>query len=167
MDKLIITAAIVGGITLPTQTPYLPTKPEQIAGEAISAANAGAAIVHIHARNPEDARPSVDLEHYKDIIVKIKGQSNVVIGISTGGGSGFDVKDRIKVVPVFKPEVASCNMGSVALSARPVLERYTDKDYKYPWEKSYIQAMDDFILKNTFTDLDILIKSMKKPEFAP
>ncbi len=168
MDKLIITAAIVGGITLPTQTPYLPITPEEIADEAIRSAQAGAACVHIHARNPKDGSPSVDLEIYKKILTRIREKSNVVIGITTGGGAGFDTKERLKVVPTFKPELASCNMGSVSLSARPIVERYKDEDYKYSWEKSYLNMMDDFVLKNTFADLEVFMRTMKeygtKPE---
>jgi len=118
MEKLIITAAVVGGITLPTQTQYLPITPQQIADEAVKAAEAGAACVHVHARNPKDGSPTTDLEIYKEIITRIKDRSNVVIGVTTGGGAGFTTEQRLKVVPAFKPELASCNMGSVSLSAR-------------------------------------------------
>ncbi len=154
-------------MTLSTQTPYLPITPEQIADEAVRSAQAGAACVHIHARNPKDGSPSVDLEIYKNIITRIKDRSNVVIGITTGGGSGFDTKERLKVVPLFKPELASCNMGSVSLSARPIAERYKDEDYKYNWEKSYLQMMDDFVLKNTFADLEIFMQTMKENGTKP
>jgi len=167
MEKLIITAAIVGGITLPTQTEYLPITPQQIADEAVKAAEVGAACVHVHARNPKDGSPTTDLEIYKSIITRIKERSNIVIGITTGGGAGFDTKERLKVVPAFKPELASCNMGSVSLSARPIAERYKDKDYKYLWEKSYLQMMDDFVLKNTFTDLETFMRTMKENNTKP
>ncbi len=161
MEKLIVSAAVVGGITIPTQTPYLPITPQQIADEAIAAANAGAACVHIHARNPADGRPTVDLAVFKEIITRIKEYSDVVIGLSTGVGAGFGPQERIKAIPAFRPELASCNMGSSCLSARPLLRRYRDEDYKFPWEKGYIESMDDFVLKNTFTDLDIFLKTMK------
>jgi uncharacterized protein (DUF849 family) len=167
MEKLIITAAIVGGITLPTQTQYLPITPQQIADEAVKAAEAGAACVHVHARNPKDGSPTTDLEIYKSIITRIKERSNVVIGLTTGGGAGFDTKERLKVVPAFKPELASCNMGSVSLSVRPIAERYKDEDYKYAWEKSYLQMVDDFVLKNTFTDLEIFMRTMRENDTKP
>jgi len=168
MEKLIITAAVVGGITLPTQTQYLPVTPQQIAEEAVKAAEAGAACVHIHARNPKDGSPTVDLEIYRSIITRIKERSNVVIGVTTGGGAGFSPEERLKVVPTFKPELVSCNMGSTSLSARLIAERYKDEDYTYPWEKSYLQMLDDFVLKNTFADLDVFMRTMRdngtKPE---
>jgi uncharacterized protein (DUF849 family) len=167
MEKLIITAAVVGGITLPTQTQYLPITPQQIADEAVKAAEAGAACVHVHARNPKDGSPTTDLEIYKEIITRIKDRSNVVIGITTGGGAGFSTEQRLKVVPAFKPELASCNMGSVSLSARSIAQRYKDEDYKYPWEKSYLQMLDDFVLKNTFTDLDIFMQTMRENHTKP
>lgn len=168
MEKLIITAAIVGGITLPSQTPYLPITPKQIADEAVKAAKAGAACVHIHARDPVDGKPSVNLDTYKDIISAIKEQCDVVIGLSTGGGAGFDVRERLKPVPFFKPELASCNMGSVSFSCRPIAERYkNDDDYKYSWEKSYLKELDDFVLKNTFADIEVYIQTMKENETRP
>jgi uncharacterized protein (DUF849 family) len=171
MEKLVITAAVAGGITLPTQTQYLPITPQQIADEAVRAAEAGAACVHIHARNPKDGSPTTELEVYKEIITRIKDRSNVVIGITTGGGAGFTTEQRLKVVPAFKPELASCNMGSVSLSARSIAQRYKDEDYKYPWEKGYLRMLDDFVLKNTFTDLDIFMQTMRenhtKPELRP
>ena len=167
MEKLIITAAIVGGITLPTQTQYLPITPQQIADEAVKSAEAGAACVHVHARNPKDGSPTTDLEIYKSIITRIKERSNVVIGITTGGGAGFSTKQRLEVVPAFKPELASCNMGSVSLSVRPIAERYKDEDYKYPWEKSYLHMVDDFVLKNTFADLDIFMHAMRENNTKP
>ena len=147
MEKLVVTAAVVGGITIPTQTPYLPITPQQIADEAIASASAGAACVHIHARNPADGRPTVDLPVFKEIITRIKEHSDVVIGLSTGVGAGFGPQERIKAIPAFRPELASCNMGSSCLSARPLLKRYKDEDYKFPWEKGYIESMDDFVLK--------------------
>ena len=114
--KLIITAAITGSATVPSMTPYLPLTPEQTADSAIEAAQAGAAIVHIHARRPEDGLPSSDPEHFRQIVSRIKAETDVVICITTGGGLGMTVEERARVVPIFKPEMCSFNMGSINFS---------------------------------------------------
>ena len=160
MEKLIITCAPTGSLTIPTQTPYLPITPEQIADEAVRAAEAGAAIVHIHARDPKDGKPISDLETFRDIITRIKERSNVAIGLTTGGAGGMTPEERIKVVPTFKPELASFNMGPVSFSMRQITKRYKDEDYKYPWEKDYLQLLDNFIQYNTFATLDVFLKAM-------
>jgi uncharacterized protein (DUF849 family) len=169
MEKLIITCAPTGSITLPTQTPYLPITPEQIADEGVRAAEAGAAVLHIHARDPRDGRPTSDSEVYRKIITRIKERSNVVIGITTGGAPGFSAEERVGVVREFKPELASCNMGSISLSARVVAERYRDEDFKYPWERKFLDMVDDDVQKNTFADIDVFMRTMKengtKPEY--
>lgn len=162
MDKLIITCAPTGSLTVPTQTPYLPITPEQIADEAVRAAEAGAAVVHIHARDPKDGKPISDLETFGDIITRIKQRSNVVIGLTTGGAGGMTPEERIKVVPTFKPELASFNMGPICFSLRGIYKRYRDEDYKYPWEKEYLQMLDDFIQHNTFATLDVFLKTMNE-----
>jgi uncharacterized protein (DUF849 family) len=99
MDKLIITAAITGSVHVPTQTPYLPLAPEDIADESVRSAEAGAAIVHIHARDPKDGRPSSDLEVFREIVTSIKERSDVIICISTGGGAGMSIEERTKTLP--------------------------------------------------------------------
>lgn len=164
MEKLIITCAPTGSLTVPTQTPYLPITPEQIADEVVRAAGAGAAIVHIHARNPKDGKPSSDLETFRDIITRIKERSNVVIGLTTGGAGGMTPEERIKVVPTFKPELASFNMGPICFSLRGIYRRYKDEDYKYPWEKEYLQMLEGFIQHNTFTSLEIFLRTMQENE---
>ena len=164
MEKLIITCAVTGSLTAPTQTPYLPITPEQIADEAVTASEAGAVMVHIHARDPKDGKPTSDLEVFRDIITRIKQRSNVVIGLTTGGGAGMTPEERIKVVPEFKPELASFNMGPICFSLRPIIRRYRDEDYKYPWEKNYLMSFDDAIQHNTFASLDIFLKTMNENE---
>lgn len=160
MEKLIITCAVTGSLTVPTQTPYLPITPEQIADEAVRAAEAGAAMVHIHARDPKDGKPTSDLDTFRDIITRIKERSNVAIGLTTGGGVGMTVEERIKVVPAFKPELASYNMGPISFSARPILDRIKDEDYKYPWEKSYLEELEGFPQINTFASLNTYLRTM-------
>ncbi len=169
MDKLIITAAITGNITLPVQTPYLPLTPQQIIDDAVRAANAGAASVHIHARDPKTAKPTTDPEIYREIASGIKVRSNVIVCITTGGTATMTPQERAQVVPNLKPELATFNMGSINFSIHPIAERYKDEDYKYPWEKEFALSSKDFIFRNTFGDIEKLMDIMKendtKPEF--
>jgi len=165
MEKLILTAAITGAATVPSQTPYLPLTPEQIADSAIEAAQAGAAIVHIHARRPEDGMPSPDPEHYRHIISRIKEKSDVVICITTGGSVLMTVKERARVVPLFKPEMCSFNLGSINFALHPVMERI--KEFKYEWEKPYLEMSKDFVFKNTFKDFEYLCKVTRESGTRP
>jgi len=127
MEKLIITAALTCGVTMPTQTPYLPLTPEEIATEAIRAADAGAASVHIHARNPKDGRPTSDENIFREIATRIKQRSDLIICMTTGGGIGASAEERLRVVPALKPELASFNMGSMNFSIHPIADRYKDE----------------------------------------
>ena len=136
--KVIISAAITGSIHTPTMSPYLPITPEEIAGQAVEAARAGAAAVHIHARNPENGMPSPDLDLFREIVGKIRSESDVIICITTGGGTGMTVDQRAAPVPEFKPELASFNMGSINFALFPVIKRY--KEWKYDWEKPFLEG---------------------------
>lgn len=167
MDKLIITAAITGGVTMPVQTPYLPITPEQIADEAVMAAEAGAASVHIHARNPKDGHPSSDLEIYREIITRIKERSDVIVCITSGGALNATREERISVVPTFKPELASFNVGSMNFSVHPIARRYRDEDYVYPWEKGFIEMTRDFVFRNTFADAEYFCETMYMNNTVP
>ena len=169
MEKLIITAAITGNITLPVQTPYLPLSPQQIIDDAVRAANAGAASVHIHGRDPKTARPTTDPAVYREIATGIKARSNVIVCVTTGGTAYMTPEERAKVVPALKPELATFNMGTINFSIHPIAERYKDEDYKYPWEKEFAVSTKDFIFRNTFGDIEKLMQMIKenntKPEF--
>lgn len=169
MDKLIITAAITGNVTLPVQTPYLPLTPKQIIEDAIRAADAGAASVHIHGRDPETAKPTTKPEVYREIAEGIKARRNVIVCITTGGTMYMTPEERAQVVPNLKPELATFNMGSINFSIHPIAERYKDEDYKYPWEKEFALSTKDFIFRNTFSDIEKLMEIMQanntKPEF--
>jgi uncharacterized protein (DUF849 family) len=169
MEKLIITAALTGNITLPTQTPYLPLTPQQIINEAMRAANAGAASVHIHGRDPRTARPTTDLSVYREIAAGIKARSNVIICVTTGGTANMTPEERAQVVPSLKPELATFNMGTINFSIHPIVERYKNEDYKFPWEKEFAVSTKDFIFRNTFGDIEKLMQLMNenntKPEF--
>lgn len=169
MEKLIITAALDGGVTVPTQTPYLPFTPEQLIDQAVEAAQAGAASVHIHARRPADGLPMADVDLFGQYLRGIKSRSNVIICTTTGGGLNQTPQERLRVVPTYKPELASCNMGSMNFSVHPIAARYKDSDWKYEWEKTYLLASKDYIFRNTFGDIEVFVQTMcdnnVKPEF--
>jgi uncharacterized protein (DUF849 family) len=169
MEKLIITAALTGNITLPTQTPHLPLTPQQIIDEALRAANAGAASVHIHGRDPKTGRPTTDPAVYREIAAGIKARSNVIVCITTGGTAYMTPEERAQVVPALKPELATFNMGTINFSIHPIADRYKDEDYKFPWEKEFAIGTKDFIFRNTFGDIEKLMQMVKenntKPEF--
>jgi len=160
MEKLIITAAITGNITLPVQTPYLPLTPQQIIDDAVRAANAGAASVHIHGRDPKTAKPTTEPAVYREIAAGIKARSNVIVCVTTGGTADMTPAQRAQVVPALKPELATFNMGSINFSIHPIADRYKDEDYKYPWEKEFAAATKDFIFRNTFGDIEKLVQIM-------
>ena len=166
-SKRVISCAITGSIHLPTMTPYLPITPDQIAQNALDAADAGAAIVHLHARNPETGQPSPDLNLYRQIIDQVRARNkDVVICLTTGGGAGMSVEQRVSVVPEFKPELASMNTGSMNWGMFPLLNKY--KEFKFPWEGQYLNATRDFVFPNTFESMEKMCKIMDasgtKPE---
>lgn len=155
--KRIISCAITGSIHTPTMSPYLPITPDEIAQNAIDAAAAGAAIVHIHARNPENGMPSPDLNLYREIVEKIKEKnSDVIICITTGGGTGMTVEQRVAVVPEFKPELASMNAGSINWGLFPILDKI--KEFKFPWEPAMLNMTRSFIFENTFEAMEKMCK---------
>jgi uncharacterized protein (DUF849 family) len=162
MDKLIITAAITGNITLPVQTPHLPLTPQQIIDDAVRAADAGAASVHIHGRDPKTARPTTEPAVYREIAAGIKARSNVIVCVTTGGTADMTPAQRAQVVPALKPELATFNMGSINFSIHPIADRYKDEDYKYPWEKEFAAGTKDFIFRNTFGDIEKLVQIMQE-----
>jgi uncharacterized protein (DUF849 family) len=162
MDKLIITAAITGNITLPVQTPHLPLTPQQIIDDAVRAANAGAASVHIHGRDPKTARPTTEPGVYREIAAGIKARSDVIVCVTTGGTADMTPAQRAQVVPALKPELATFNMGSINFSIHPIADRYKDEDYKYPWEKDFAVGTKDFIFRNTFGDIEKLVQIMQE-----
>ncbi|MBW1660297.1 MAG: 3-keto-5-aminohexanoate cleavage protein [Deltaproteobacteria bacterium] len=165
MEKLILTAAITGAATVPSQTPYLPLTPQQIADSAIEAAEAGAAIVHIHARRPEDGMPSSDPEHFREIVTRIKEHSDVVICLTTGGSILMTVEERARVVPLFSPEMCSFNLGSINFALHTSIPRI--KEFKYEWEKPYLEKSKDFVFKNTFQDFEYLCKIIRENGTKP
>lgn len=166
-EKVVITAAITGSIHTPTMSEYLPITPQQIADDAVRAYEAGAAVVHVHARNPENGFPSPDLGLIKQIITSIKGRCPVAICITTGGGAGMTLEQRVAPVTTYKPELASCNAGSMNWGLFPMLTRY--QEWKYEWEKMMLAMTEDFIFPNTFKTLreycEVFNSTGTKPEF--
>ena len=155
--KVIITCAVTGAIHTPSMSRYLPVTPAQIAESAIGAAEAGAAIVHLHARNPEDGSPSQDPALFRQFLPQIKAASDVVINITTGGAPTMLVAERLVPVHTFQPEVASLNMGSMNFGLYGMLDRF--KEFKYEWEQPYLANSDDRVFKNTFKDIAHILES--------
>jgi uncharacterized protein (DUF849 family) len=164
MKKLIITAALTGSMTLPTQTPHLPITPEQIAEEAYKSWEAGAAAVHVHARNPKDGSPTKELEVFREIVTQIKKKCDAIVCITTGGRL-MTAEERIAVVPTFKPELASLDMGTMNFNLAPLLARI--KEFKYDWERNLLQNTSSIPFKNTFEALEVFCKSMKENNTKP
>jgi uncharacterized protein (DUF849 family) len=165
MPKMIITCAVTGSGVFPCQTPYLPITPDQIADEAYRAYKAGAAVVHVHVRDPKEGVPTADLNIWRETLTKIKEKCNVVICPTTGGGFGMTAEQRIAVVPEFEPEMCSLDIESLNFSLFPLLERI--KKWKYPWEKMIVEFSKDAVFKNTFADLEVFTKTMKKYNVKP
>jgi uncharacterized protein (DUF849 family) len=155
--KVIITCAVTGAIHTPSMSPYLPISADEIAEGALGAAQAGAAIVHLHARDPRDGRPSQDPELFTPFLKKIKAASNVVINLTTGGAPTMLVQERVRPALQFKPEVASLNMGSMNFGLYEMLNR--TKDFKYDWERPYLEGSWDRIFRNTFADIAFILES--------
>ena len=155
--KVIITCAITGAIHTPTMSPHLPITADEIANDAIGAANAGAAIVHLHARDPGNGKPTQDPNVFAQFLPKIKAASNVVINLTTGGAPNMSPEERLQPALRLKPEIASLNMGSMNFGLYEMLGRY--KDFKYDWEQPYLAGSDDRIFRNTFKDIAYILES--------
>lgn len=149
--KVIITCAVTGAIHTPSMSPYLPVTPDEIIDAAVGAAEAGAALVHVHARNPVTGQPDQSPEAFEPFLKVIKQRSNCVINITTGGAPTMLVEERLKPCAHFKPEVASLNMGSMNFGLYPMLNRF--KEFKHDWERPYLEGSDDRVFKNTFKDI--------------
>ncbi|WEX09315.1 3-keto-5-aminohexanoate cleavage protein [Chelativorans sp. AA-79] len=153
--KVIITCAITGSIHTPTMSPHLPITPEEIADSAIAASEAGAAVVHLHARDPKDGRPVQTPEAYEPFLKVIKQRSAAVVNITTGGAPTMPIEERVGPAAHFKPEIASLNMGTMNFGLYPMLDRY--KEFKYEWEKPYLEASRAGMFKNTFSDIEYIL----------
>jgi len=157
MPNVIVTCAVTGSLHTPSMSPFLPITPEQIADAAVGAAEAGASIVHLHARRPADGKPSQDPALFAQFLPAIAARSDVVINITTGGGPGMTLEERLQPALVFKPEIASLNMGSINFGLYEMLNRY--KTFRYEWEQPYLAGTEDFVFRNTFRDIKYVLES--------
>lgn len=157
-SKAIISCAITGAIHTPTMSKALPLTPEEIAAQSIEAAEAGAAILHLHARNPQDGSPTGDPGVFGEFLPVIKQRSAAIVNVTTGGAPSMTVEERLKGAARFSPEMCSLNMGSMNFGLFPMADRYSE--WKYPWEEEYLRSSDDFIFRNTFRDIEYILKSL-------
>ncbi|TIO30678.1 3-keto-5-aminohexanoate cleavage protein [Mesorhizobium sp.] len=153
--KVIITCAVTGSIHTPSMSPHLPVTAEEIADAAVGAAQAGAAIVHLHARDPETGLPDQSPQRFEPFLKIIKQRSDCVVNITTGGAPTMTVEERLKPVATFKPEVASLNMGSMNFGLFPMLERF--REFSHDWERPYLEGSRDRAFKNTFADIENIL----------
>jgi uncharacterized protein (DUF849 family) len=163
--KRIITAAITGAIHVPSQTPYLPITPDQIAEEAVRAHAAGAAVAHIHVRDPQTGRPTSNLELFREVVSKVKARCDMLLCITTGGGIGMSLEERIQVVPALQPEMASFNMGSLNFALYPLASKI--KEFKFDWEKPMLEMTEDLVFANTFKALKYFCQTMNQYQTKP
>ncbi|MFN3615402.1 MAG: 3-keto-5-aminohexanoate cleavage protein [Rubrimonas sp.] len=153
--KAIITCAVTGAIHTPSMSPHLPVTPEQITEAAVAAAEAGAAILHLHARDPETGRPSQDPKLFERFLPNIKQATKAVINLTTGGSPHMTVEERMRPAMVFQPEVASLNMGSMNFGLFPMLGRY--KEFQHQWEREHLENSVNLVFRNTFGDIEKLL----------
>jgi len=156
--KVIITCAVTGSIHTPTMSPHIPITPDEVASSAIAAAEAGAAILHLHARDPKDGRPTPSADVFMEFLPRIKQQTSAVVNITTGGGHGMSLADRLQAPLRAKPEMCSLNMGSMNFGLYPMLSKY--KEWQHEWEPQYLEASRDFIFRNTFKDIEYILKEL-------
>ncbi|MEM8871082.1 MAG: 3-keto-5-aminohexanoate cleavage protein [Pseudomonadota bacterium] len=158
MAKTIITCAVTGAVHTPTMSDHLPVHPDTIAEQAVAAAEAGAAIIHLHARNPDNGAPSVDPAHFELFLPRIKQATDAVVNISTGGNPVMTVAERLPPALTFSPEMCSLNMGSMNFALHPLADRYTT--WKEDWEESYIRGSENNIFRNTFADIRMISEQL-------
>jgi uncharacterized protein (DUF849 family) len=155
--KVIITCAVTGSIHTPSMSPHLPVTAQEIEEAAVGAVEAGASIVHLHARNPVDGRPSQDVALFRDFVGNIKQRTNGVINLTTGGAQTMTVEERLQPALQLRPELASLNMGSMNFALHPMLAKY--KEFKHPWEAQYLESTRDSVFRNTFRDIEYILRS--------
>jgi len=158
--KIIITCAVTGSIHTPSMSPYLPVTPAEIAQSALEAAEAGAAIVHLHARDPNDGRPDQRPEAFEPFLRVIKQQSDVVVNLTTGGSPYMPIEERIGPATVWKPEIASLNMGSMNFGLFPMLKRY--QEFRHPWEREMLEGSRDLVFRNSFKDIEHALRTLNE-----
>ncbi len=160
MSKVIISCAVTGAVHTPTMSPYLPVTPDEIAAQAIEAAEAGASVLHLHARDPLNGKPTPDPDVFMRFLPRIKEGTNAVVNITTGGGQGMSLEDRVAAAERASPELCSLNMGSMNFGMYPMLGRY--QEFKHDWERPYLEASRDWIFRNTFGDIENIVERLGK-----
>ena len=155
--KVIITCAVTGAIHTPSMSPYLPVTPEEIIADSLAAAEAGAAILHLHARNPLDGRPDQSPEGFAPLLSRIKQNTEAVINITTGGSPYMSVAERAAPAATYKPELASLNMGSMNFGLFPMLNRF--KEFKHDWERAHLEGSRDLVFRNSFQDIEYVLQT--------
>ena len=159
MAKVIITCAVTGGAHTPSMSPHLPCTPEDIADQSVAASQAGASIIHLHARDPETGKPSGDPAIFRRFLQRIKGETDAVVNISTGGGGpGMAVADRTRAGYELRPEMCSLNMGSINLNLSELAER--EMDWRHDWEREFLASTKDLVFKNTFADIEWIMRNI-------
>lgn len=155
---VIITCAVTGGIHTPTMSPHLPITPEQIADAALGAAEAGASIIHLHARNPENGRPDYRPETFMEFLPVIKDGCDAVVNVSTGGGLGMSIDERLSAALYASPEMSSLNMGSLNFGIFPLADKYDN--WQHDWEQPFLEMTQDFIFPNTFKTIEYALNNL-------
>ena len=158
MDKIIITCAVTGSIHTPSMSPYLPVTADEIAEQSVAAAEAGASILHLHARDPKDGRPSASPEHFMGFLPRIKQQTDAVINLTTGGSALMSLDERLEAPIQVEPEMCSLNMGTMNFALYPAAERITE--WKHEWEKPFLENSDELIFRNTSRDIARVLTEM-------
>lgn len=157
MKKVIISCAVTGAIHTPSMSPHLPVTPDEIANASVEAAEAGAAIIHLHARDPRTGKPTQDVDLFRQFLPVIKSRSDAVINLTTGGAPTMTIQERLRPALELKPEVASLNMGTMNFGLYEMLGRF--KEFKHDWERPYLANSDDMVFKNTFRDIAYILES--------
>jgi uncharacterized protein (DUF849 family) len=153
--KVVITCAVTGAIHTPSMSPHLPITPDEIIADGVAAAEAGAAILHLHARDPQNGRPDQTPEAFARFLPRLKQQTGAVINLTTGGSPFMKVEERVRPAAQFKPEVASLNMGSMNFALYHLLDRY--KKFKFDWEPQFLESTRDLVFRNSFKDIEYIL----------
>ncbi len=158
--KVIITAAVTGASFTPTMSPHIKFDPDEVVSDAIAAAQAGAAIIHIHARDPEDGRPSSDPDIFADYARRIKAESDAIINMTTGGATGQTIEERLNVVRILQPEMCSCNLGTMNYGGFPMIPKYEGK-WQFDWEESFLESTRTEAFTSSFADIEYMLKFLQ------
>lgn len=165
LDSVILSCALTGAIHTPSMSDHLPVTPEELIADGIEAAENGAAIIHVHVRDPETGEPVSDVDLFREVAAGIKAETDAIVQPTTGGGTNQTVEERLEVVPELEPEMASCNMGSMNFGTYPLIE--TVEEFEYDWEEEYLENTWDFIFANTFESLRKSLPMFEEHETMP